>query len=199
ASSAAVYGNVDVLPVAEDAPARPLSPYGIHKHLGEHYLRAWSALYGLSTTALRFFNVYGPRQDPKSPYSGVISIFIDRATRGAPLTIFGDGAQTRDFVFVTDVVAAIVAALFRPGATGQIFNVAGGNEVSVKALARRVIDLCGDQSEIVFAEGRSGEIARSLADTRLATDSLGFVPKVALSEGLTQTISWFLDASENPR
>ncbi|MFT7580513.1 MAG: UDP-glucose 4-epimerase, partial [Myxococcota bacterium] len=79
ASSAAVYGNVDVLPVAEDAPAKPLSPYGIHKHLGEHYLRAWSALYGLSTTALRFFNVYGPRQDPKSPYSGVISIFIDRA------------------------------------------------------------------------------------------------------------------------
>jgi len=141
ASSAAVYGDVTALPVGEDTPTRPLSPYGIDKLASEHALAYYATVHGVPTTALRFFNVYGPRQDPSSPYSGVISIFSDRARAGKPLVIFGDGSQTRDFVFVGDVVRAITAAL--ASAERGVANVATGREITVLDLARTIVDLCG--------------------------------------------------------
>ena len=145
ASSAAVYGDVATLPVAEDVPTRPVSPYGIDKLASELALDYYAAVHGVAAVALRFFNVYGPRQDPSSPYSGVISIFADRARAGRPLTIFGDGEQTRDFVYVGDVVRAIVAGLGDGvGAAGQltVANVGTGGEITVNELARAIVELC---------------------------------------------------------
>ena len=150
ASSAAVYGDVETMPVGEDTPTRPLSPYGIDKLASELALDYYAAVHGVPTTALRFFNVYGPRQDPGSPYSGVISIFSDRARAGKPLTIFGDGGQTRDFVYVGDVVRAITNAL-ADGNSRLVANVGTGGEITVKELAQTIVRLCGNTSTIEHA------------------------------------------------
>lgn len=187
ASSAAVYGDVEAMPVGEDAPARPLSPYGIHKLASEHALAYYASVHGVASTALRFFNVYGPRQDPSSPYSGVISIFADRARAGLPLTVYGDGAQTRDFVYVGDVVRAIVAAL-GDGGDGVVANVGTGGEISVLELARIVVELCGGGAAIVHAPARAGEILRSRAAVERLRASLGIVAETALADGLRATI-----------
>src|SRR5688500_9320093 len=142
ASSAAVYGDVVEMPVGEDTPKQPLSPYGINKYASELALDYYANVHGIGTTALRFFNVYGPRQDPSSPYSGVISIFADRAKAGRTLTIFGDGSQTRDFVFVGDVVRAIVAGL-GDGNSRAVCNVGTGGEITVLELAQAIVAQCG--------------------------------------------------------
>ena len=165
ASSAAVYGDVEVMPVGEDTATRPVSPYGIDKLASEHALDYYAAVHGVATTALRFFNVYGPRQDPSSPYSGVISIFADRARAGKPLTIFGDGQQTRDFVYVGDVVRAIVAAL-ADGNSRLVANVGTGSEITVLELARTLVDLCGNRSSIEHAPPRSAS-STSTAPARI--------------------------------
>lgn len=191
ASSAAVYGDVAALPVGEDAPTRPVSPYGIDKLASEHALACYAQVHGVPTAALRFFNVFGPRQDPSSPYSGVISIFADRARAGLPLTIFGDGSQTRDFVYVGDVVRAIVAALGSdaPAAcAGAAFNVGGGRETSVLQLAREVVALCGGRSEIVHAPARAGEIVRSVAAVGRLAEVLGVTAATPLVDGLRATL-----------
>jgi UDP-glucose 4-epimerase len=188
ASSAAVYGDVATLPVAEDTPTRPVSPYGINKLTSELALDYYAGVHGVPTTALRFFNVYGPRQDPSSPYSGVISIFADRAKAGRPLTLFGDGSQTRDFVYVGDVVSAIVAAL-GDGNSRVVANVGTGGEISVLALARTVIDLCGGKSAIEFAPARAGEILKSRAKVERLRDLLGVVAQTALVDGLRETLA----------
>jgi UDP-glucose 4-epimerase len=187
ASSAAVYGDVAELPVGEDAPCRPLSPYGIDKLASEHALDYYANVHGVPTAALRFFNVYGPRQDPSSPYSGVISIFTDRARAGQPLMIFGDGAQTRDFVYVADVVRAIMAAL-GDGNSRLVANVGTGGETSVLELARAVIDLCGGRSTIEHAPPRPGEILRSRARVDRLRDALGIVAETKLVDGLRATL-----------
>jgi len=188
ASSAAVYGDTSTLPVSEDVPTRPVSPYGIHKLASEHALDYYAAVHGVPVTALRFFNVYGPRQDPSSPYSGVISIFADRARTGRPLTIFGDGKQTRDFVYVGDVVRALEVAL-GDGHSQTIANVGTGRETTVLDLAKTVIELSGKTgSTIQHAEARPGEIVRSFARVeRLA--ELGVVAKTALADGLRDTLA----------
>ncbi|MEZ4366477.1 MAG: RsmE family RNA methyltransferase [Kofleriaceae bacterium] len=189
ASSAAVYGDVAAFPVREDAPRRPLSPYGIHKHASEQALQYYSVVHGVPTTALRFFNVYGPRQDPSSPYSGVISIFADRARSGRGLTIFGDGSQTRDFVYVGDVARAICAATLSDGVDGAVFNVGTGRELTVRALAEQVVATCGGGATITHAPARAGEIARSVADVAAARQALGFVAETEFADGLRATLA----------
>ncbi|HEX7842677.1 MAG TPA: SDR family NAD(P)-dependent oxidoreductase [Kofleriaceae bacterium] len=187
ASSAAVYGDVAILPVGEDAPTRPVSPYGIDKLASEHALDYYAAVHGVPTTALRFFNVYGPRQDPSSPYSGVISIFTDRARVGSPLTLFGDGGQTRDFVYVGDVVRAILAAL-GDGNSRVVANVGTGGEITVLELARSVVELCGGKSAIEHAPARSGEILQSRARVDRLREVLGVVAETSLIDGLRETL-----------
>jgi len=190
ASSAAVYGDVTTMPVGEDTPTRPVSPYGIDKLASEHALDYYAAVHGVPVTALRFFNVYGPRQDPSSPYSGVISIFADRARAGRPLTIFGDGGQTRDFVYVGDVVRAIVAAL-GDGASRVVANVGTGDEITVLELARTIVGLCGGptgKSAIEHAPPRAGEILKSRARVDRLRDALGIVAETTLVDGLRETL-----------
>jgi len=188
ASSAAVYGDVEQMPVGEDTPTRPLSPYGIDKLASEYALDYYANVHGVATTALRFFNVYGPRQDPSSPYSGVISIFSDRAKRGAPLTIFGDGTQTRDFIYVGDVVRTIVAAC-GDGNSRVVANVGTGGEITVLELARTIVDLCGGASKIDHAPARAGEILKSRARVDRMRDALGVVAETKLVDGLRATLA----------
>jgi UDP-glucose 4-epimerase len=187
ASSAAVYGDATAMPIGEDAPTRPVSPYGIDKLASEHALDYYAAVHGVATTALRFFNVYGPRQDPASPYSGVISIFTDRARAGRPITIFGDGSQTRDFVYVGDVVRAITAAL-GDGANRVVANVGTGGEITVLELARSIVELCGGRSTIDHAPARAGEILKSRARVDRLRDALGVVAETSLIDGLRETL-----------
>jgi len=188
ASSAAVYGDVpaDQMPVGEDAPRRPLSPYGIDKYASELALDYYSNVHGVPTTSLRFFNVYGPRQDPSSPYSGVISIFTDRARAGKVLTIFGDGGQTRDFVYVGDVVRAILAAS-GDGSDRAVCNVGTGREITVLQLAKAVVELCGGSSQIEHAPMRAGEILKSRANVDRLRDVLGVTAETELAAGLRAT------------
>ena len=188
ASSAAVYGDTPVVPVVEDAPCRPLSPYGVDKLASELMLGAYAATHGVAATPLRFFNVYGPRQDPSSPYSGVISIFADRARAGRPLTIFGDGEQTRDFVYVGDVARAVVAAAMADGGDGTAMNIGTGRETTVRQLAELIVGLAGTGVAISHAPARAGEIVRSLAAVARVQAALGWQAEVALADGLARTL-----------
>ncbi len=187
ASSAAVYGDVTTMPVSEDELKQPVSPYGIHKYTSELALDYYASVHGVPTTALRFFNVYGPRQDPSSPYSGVISIFTDRARAGKTLTIFGDGQQTRDFVFVGDVVRAIASAL-GDGNSRLVANVGTGGEITVLELARTIVDLCGGSSKIEHQPARAGEILKSRAKVDRLREALGVVAETKLVDGLRLTL-----------
>lgn len=191
ASSAAVYGDNQDLPLDECSPAKPLSPYAADKLAGEHYLAHFHRSGSLDATAFRFFNVFGPRQDPKSPYSGVISIFLDRASRGAPITVFGDGSQTRDFVFVADVVDALVEAITSttPREIGpRVFNVGRGKRVSLLELLSIVAKLPGvPELDVSFAPPRQGDIMHSCANVSrlLAT---GWRSTTDLESGLRDTL-----------
>jgi UDP-glucose 4-epimerase len=181
ASSAAVYGDPEHLPVAESDRMDPRSPYGIEKLAGDGYVRRYADLYGVETVALRFFNVFGPGQS--SEYAGVITAFVENAAAGQPLTVHGDGEQTRDFVHVEDVVQACLLA----GATdrvGEAYNVATGREVSVNNLARTVLDVADATVDVVHTDPRPGDIDRSCADVEKARDHLGFEPSVTLVDGL---------------
>jgi len=190
ASSAAVYGNCDALPLTEDTPAWPLSAYGADKLGCELHARVAGVVHQVPSAGLRFFNVFGPRQDPRSPYSGVISIFCDRLSRGEPVSIFGDGEQTRDFVFVADVVAALVAAMEQVSTAAPVFNICTGRPTSVRELAATVADLCGAHLEVRQQPPRSGEIRHSLGSPRLAQAKLGLSPPEGLSDGLAKVVAW---------
>lgn len=190
ASSAATYGNVDTVPLTEEMARWPVSPYGINKFGSEMCLRYYAEVHEVPTASLRFFNVYGPRQDPSNPYSGVISIFMQRALDGEPITIFGDGEQTRDFVFVGDVSRAIRQAASRDF-SGEVFNIGSASETSVNELAQTVVRLCDSPSQIDHAPPRKGEIVRSSADISAGREHLGFEPSVGLEAGLQQTLDWF--------
>ncbi|MFA4700951.1 SDR family oxidoreductase [Pyrococcus kukulkanii] len=188
ASSAAVYGDNPNLPLKESETLSPISPYGVTKLAGEHYCRVFYEIYGVPTVVLRYFNVYGPRQS--SAYAGVISIFMRNAIKNEPLTIFGDGKQTRDFIYVKDVVEANLLVAQKKRAEGEVFNVATGKETTVLELALKIIDLSGSSSSIVFAPPRPGDIRRSVADIS-KLKKLGFSPKYTLEEGLKETFEWF--------
>jgi UDP-glucose 4-epimerase len=190
ASSAAVYGDDVALPVTENAAVNPVSPYGINKLGGEKYLYYYTQVHHVPTVALRFFNVYGPRQDPRSPYSGVISIFAERALTGQPLIIFGDGEQTRDFVFVGDVARVVVDACLSDAAAGAVFNIGTGTESTINQLARLILELTSGTSGIHYEPARPGDIVRSLAAVAEAERQLGFRAQAPLVEGLRQTLDW---------
>ncbi|MCX6361365.1 MAG: SDR family NAD(P)-dependent oxidoreductase [Armatimonadetes bacterium] len=187
-SSSAVYGNTLRLPTPEDELPAPTSPYGLEKLYGEHLCRLFWELYAFEAVALRYFNVYGPRQRPDSQYAAAIPKFIDRALKGEPPTIFGDGLQTRDFLFVQDVARANLLAAAAPGAAGKLFNIAGGSSITVTDLAAAVVEAAGSSVAAVHADERAGDIKHSAADTTRAREVLGFAPQWTLERGLLRTV-----------
>ncbi len=188
-SSAAVYGDTATVPQREEMVPNPQSPYAVTKLAGEHYCKVFQDVYSLNTICLRYFNVYGPRQDPNSQYAAVIPIFISRALEGKPPIIFGDGEQTRDFVFVRDAVAAAILAA-ESDATG-VFNVATGNTVTINELAELVVKIAGKDLQPVYQESRTGDISHSLADISQAK-AFGYTPRYSLEEGLNETVRYIL-------
>ena len=188
ASSAAVYGDA-VPPIAEEAPKRPLSAYGADKYACESHAAVASHVHGVPTTGLRFFNVYGPRQDPKSPYSGVISIFCDRLLEGLPIDVYGDGEQTRDFIFVRDVVAAMIAAMGRP-VGAAVYNVCTGLPTSVLCLADMIAGLLETKLDIQHWAPRAGDIRHSTGSPAKLRYALNLPNPVPLQVGLAHVIDW---------
>lgn len=186
ASSAAIYGHPESLPVDEHAPTEPMSPYGIDKLTVDHYTRRYHDLYGLDTVALRYFNIYGPRQTASS-YAGVISIFLRQAQQGDPITVDGDGSQTRDFVHIDDVVDANLRAA-QTDAVGEAYNVGTGRETSVEELALTIQDVVATDSEVVYTEPRPADIDHSVADISKARDRLGYEPTVDLQTGIASLV-----------
>jgi UDP-glucose 4-epimerase len=191
ASSSAVYGNDPRLPKTEQMVPKPLSPYAVQKLTGEYNAAVFAGLYGLETVCLRYFNVFGPRQDPSSPYSGVISIFMTRAAAGLPPTIYGDGEQTRDFVYVTDVVQANLLAATRADAAGRVFNVGTGAATCIRALWEMIGTLSGVRIDPRFDSVRAGDIRDSVSDIGEIAGALGFTARVTLRQGLIDTLAWY--------
>lgn len=190
-SSAAVYGNTENLPVKESEPTMPLSPYAKSKLEAEKLAGSYAQNHKMNTVVLRLFNVYGPGQDPNSPYSGVISKFFKAAKDNQPPTIFGNGKQTRDFVFVHDVVSAILAGVDKQTEPGITVNIGSGKETTINDLANAVIRLCNKDLKPVHEQARQGDVLRSCADITLAKKHLGFEPEFSLEEGLKKTLEWF--------
>jgi UDP-glucose 4-epimerase len=190
ASSAAVYGEEPELPKSETMRPAPIAPYGVEKITGEHYLAVFDQLYGVQTVALRYFNVFGPRQDPGSPYSGVISIFVDRAISGATPKVFGDGEQSRDFVFIDNVVQANVLAGQVPAAAGRRYNVGCGQRTTLNQLLEILGRLAGRDLTPEYAAARTGDIRDSVADISRARQELGFQPVVTVEEGLRRLLEY---------
>jgi UDP-glucose 4-epimerase len=191
AGSSSVYGDSPELPKREDMPPRPLSPYGVEKLTGEHYLRVFAHLFGMETLTLRYFNVFGPRQDPGSPYSGVISRFATALLARRKPVIFGDGEQSRDFTYVADAVQANLRALDARGLGGQSLNVACGRRVSLNELLKVMAAGAGRPAEAVRRKPRAGDIRHSLADLTLVRKTLGYRPRVPLAEGIRLTLDWY--------
>ncbi|HXW06803.1 MAG TPA: SDR family oxidoreductase [Vicinamibacterales bacterium] len=194
AGSSSAYGNAAALPKREDMPASPLSPYALQKVIGEQYLELFSTLYGLETVSIRYFNVFGPRQDPSSPYSGVISVFATALLEGRSPTIYGDGEQTRDFTYVANVVDGVLRACEAPGVSGEVINVATGGRISLNTLFETMKRLIGADVEPVYAESRAGDVRDSQADISKARALLGYEPLVSFEEGLQRTVDWYRTA-----
>ena len=190
ASSAAIYGDCATLPITEDADKRPLSAYGADKYGCELHAAVASHVFFIPTVGLRFFNVYGPRQDPRSPYSGVISIFCDKISAAEPVNVFGDGLQSRDFVHAGDVVAALVAAMARQPAGAPVFNVCTGVPTTVLDLARTIAALRGSDPAFRMLAAREGEIRHSIGSAAQLRAQLGVPPPRLLAEGLPDVLAW---------
>jgi len=191
AASSSAYGDTPTLPKVETMPANPMSPYALQKYVGEVYCRLYSGLYGLETVSLRYFNVYGPRQDPKSEYAAVIPRFVTACLQGESPRIYGDGEQTRDFTFVSDTVQANLLAADAPHASGTVMNVAGGKRVSLNQLLGDIVELTGANVEPHHDPPREGDVRDSLADLDRAGELLGYAPSVPLRKGLSSTIDHF--------
>lgn len=189
ASSSSVYGDTPELPKREDMVPNPLSPYAVTKLLGEYYCKVFNEVYGLKTISLRYFNVYGPRQDPYSDYAAVIPRFINRVLENKPPVIYGDGEQTRDFTFVTDVVRANIQAM-KSEANG-VYNIASGNRISINELANVIMKLMGRNLKPIHEAPREGDIRHSLGDISSAKKTLSYEPQYSVEEGLRRTIKWF--------
>ena len=194
AASSSAYGNTLTLPKHEEMATHPLSPYALQKVVGEQYLRMFTQLYGLETVSIRYFNVFGPRQDPSSAYSGVISVFATALLDGRAPTIYGDGEQTRDFTYVADVVNGVLRACDAPGASGEVINVATGGRISLNQLFETMRRLVGGHVSPIYAEARPGDVRDSQADITKARKLLGFEPTVSLEEGLRRTVDWYRDS-----
>ncbi|RLG33323.1 GDP-mannose 4,6-dehydratase [Methanosarcinales archaeon] len=189
ASSSSVYGDTPELPKREDMVPNPLSPYAVTKLLGEYYCKVFNEVYGLKTISLRYFNVYGPRQDPYSDYAAVIPRFINRVLENKPPVIYGDGEQTRDFTFVKDVVRANIQAM-KSDANG-VYNIASGNRISINELANVIMKLMGRNLKPIHEAPREGDIRHSLGDISSAKKTLSYEPQYSVEEGLIRTIKWF--------
>lgn len=194
AASSSVYGNTAELPKHEEMPPRPLSPYAVNKVVGEMYGAVFTSLYGLGTIGLRYFNVFGPRQDPQSQYAAVVPRFITAFLRGEAPVIHGDGAQSRDFTYIDNVVEANLAACRAPDtACGRSYNIALGGRVSVTDLWLKIRGLVGSDVEPRYDAARAGDVQHSQADVRLAREHLGYEGGVDLDEGLRRTVAWYRD------
>jgi nucleoside-diphosphate-sugar epimerase len=191
AGSSSAYGDTPTLPKREDMPTKPLSPYALQKLVGEQYLAMFTSLYGLDTVTIRYFNVFGPRQDPSSPYSGVISLFISALSDGRQPIIYGDGGQTRDFTYVANVVDGVLRACHAPGIAGEMMNVATGGRISLNELLATMCELLGVQAQAIYRDARAGDVRDSQADISRAERLVGYVPLVDLREGLTRTLAWY--------
>jgi len=190
AGSSAAYGNAPALPKREDMSPNPLSPYALQKLVAEQYCQMFTRLYGFETVTVRYFNVFGPRQDPGSPYSGVISLFATALLEGRSPTIYGDGEQTRDFTYVANVVDGVLRACEAPKAAGEVINVATGGRISLNELLRVMSGLVGARVAPIYKEERAGDVKDSQADITKARTLLGYEPIVGLEEGLRRTIEW---------
>jgi len=191
AGSSSAYGNTPTLPKIETMAPAPLSPYALQKLVAEQYCQMFTRLYGLQTVTTRYFNVFGPRQDPSSPYSGVISIFISALCEGRPPTIYGDGEHTRDFTYVANVVDGVLRACTADNASGEVINVATSGRISLNTLFKTVRDLVGSTVEPIYAEPRAGDVKDSQADISKAKRVLGYQPSVTFEAGLAKTVEWY--------
>lgn len=192
ASSSSVYGNSTLPLCAESLPLETLSPYAAHKAAGELLARAFYHSHGLEVVCLRYFNIYGPRQDPHSAYAGVIPLFVERLKMGSPVHLFGDGQQTRDFTFVADVVQANLLAANAPDIAGGTYNVGTGKPTSIRELAHVLSQILGHPLQVETYPPRMGDVRHSCADTGLCQQKLGFSAKTNLREGLRETLEWYL-------
>jgi nucleoside-diphosphate-sugar epimerase len=200
AASSSAYGDQPTLPKAEQMLPDPLSPYAVAKLVGEYYCQVFTRVYGLETVTLRYFNVFGPRQDPSSQYSGVVSRFISSLLGDEQPVIFGDGEQSRDFTYVDNVVAANLTAANASGASGKVINVANGERITLNELLAELKDLTGRHDVTAeYREPRVGDVRHSLADNAMARELLGYEVKVGLREGLKRTIDWWKTSRFNPR
>ena len=194
AGSSSVYGDTAVLPKTETMPTNPLSPYALQKLTAEMYGQMFTRLYGFETVTTRYFNVFGPRQDPGSPYSGVISLFIKALHEKTRPIIYGDGEQTRDFTYVTNVVDGVIRAAETPGVGGEVFNVATNSRISLNQLLATLNKIFGTNLEPIYKDARQGDVRDSQADISKAVKLLGYRPIVGLEEGLRETVKWFTAA-----
>jgi len=191
ASSSSVYGDSPTLPKHEGMMPNPLSPYGAQKLFAEIYCQVFSRVYGLETVSLRYFNVFGPRQDSTSQYSGVLALFIPAVLQNKRPTIYGDGRQSRDFTYVQNVVEANLLACTVAGVAGQVFNVACGDRITVNSMLQQINKITGKDIAPTYADPRPGDIKHSQADITRAKEHLGYQPKVSFEEGLRNTIEWY--------
>jgi nucleoside-diphosphate-sugar epimerase len=191
AGSSSAYGDTPTLPKDETMPTAPLSPYALQKLVAEQYCQMFTRLYGLETVTTRYFNVFGPRQDPSSPYSGVISLFISALCEGRQPSIHGDGEQTRDFTYVANVVDGVLRACTAPAASGEVINVATGGRISLNHLFRTVRDYLGARVEPIYGPVRAGDVRDSQASIDKARRLLGYEPIVSFEKGLEHTVNWY--------
>ena len=191
AGSSSAYGNTPTLPKVETMPTAPLSPYALQKLVAEQYCQMFTSLYGLETVTIRYFNVFGPRQDPSSPYSGVISLFISALCDARQPTIYGDGEHTRDFTYVANVVDGVLRACTAERASGEVINVAIGGRISLNTLFKTIRELVGANIESIYADPRPGDVKDSQADISKARRILGYEPTISFEDGLAKTVAWY--------
>jgi len=196
AASSSAYGDTEVLPKNEEMPADPLSPYALQKWVGERYCKLYHELYGLETVSLRYFNVFGPGQDPYSEYSAVIPKFTTKILAKEPITVYGNGEQSRDFTYIDNVVDANMLGLRAPNAPGEVCNIGCGQRVTLNELIRILEELLGVQANVIYAAAKPGDVRHSLADITKAARVLGYVPKTAIEEGLRRTIEAYVESSD---
>lgn len=195
AASSSAYGDTEVLPKTEAMAPRPKSPYAAQKLMGEYYASVFHSCYGLETVALRFFNVYGPRQDPSSPYSGVLSLFMKHLLQRTPPTIFGDGEQSRDFTYVEDVAGLCWKAAQAPAAAGKMYNAGNGGCYTLNEIWTLLQRMEGVELPAQYGPPRAGDVRASMADTAAAVEELGHAPRFSMEEGLRRTLEWYRQQS----
>jgi nucleoside-diphosphate-sugar epimerase len=196
AASSSAYGDTEVLPKNEEMPANPLSPYALQKWVGERYCKIYHELYGLETVSLRYFNVFGPRQDPYSEYSAVIPKFITKLLAKEPITVYGDGEQSRDFTYIDNVIDANLLALRAPNAPGEVCNIGCGQRVSLNELIRILEGLLGVRAQVTYAAAKPGDVRHSLADITKARRVLGYAAKTEIEEGLKRTVEAYVKSND---